>query len=94
MNFHPNKKLYAAQFRDMHTAVHHLAIYRESKDAKKCVSHIRRHETLPRGEFEQKSLVEIVDINFRTPPTQHKDQKLCIVNAKVKASGAQIPDAY
>lgn len=68
--------LYAAQYRDMHTAVHNLLIYHRRALARRAIRIMNQDETL---EFVPQ-YGDSAEINFRSPPTSFKGQRLTIVN--------------
>jgi hypothetical protein len=80
-------RLYGMQYRSMHTAVHHVAIFHDRQTARGMEQHVRKHEMLPTEPIE--GCVADIEINFRQPPAAYRDAELVIVNA-----GAVIPDVF
>jgi len=80
-------RLYGMQYRSMHTAVHHVAIFCDRKKARELERHLKNHEMFPAEPID--GCVADIEINFRRPPDEYRDSKLFILNA-----GAVIPDVY
>lgn len=79
---------YAAQYRDMHTGIHHLIICEKRKQVASILDVMKETETLEQV-FMFDSLDDI-EINFRNPPVKYKEENLSIVNE----SRHDVPDVY
>lgn len=81
--------LYAAQFRDMHTAIHNLVIYPVRSKARQALCVLHQEQTAEHvPPFEA-----LAEINFRSPPTTFKGQRLTIVNNDLGLPTG-VPDVY
>ena len=69
---------YAAQFRDMHTAVHNLAICKTRASACRILQHINAHESM--YGFDSGSPIDTIAIDFRNPPSKYNGENLKIIN--------------
>ena len=86
------KTLYAAQVRDMHTAVHNLIIFPERPAALKALKEVHQTQCWPQHAGPAR---DVAEINFRAPPTEFKGHRLCIVNGKYKTpQGVPDPDGH
>ena len=85
--------LYAVQVRDMHTAIHNLLIYQRRTVAVDTLGFILELERYPDAADGVTLPVEVVEIDFRKPPTEWKGEHLTIVNG-LYGSPAGVPDAY
>lgn len=81
--------LYAAQYRDMHTAIHNLLIYPKRSLARQAVCVMDQEQTMEHVPLCDDS----TEINFRHPPGTFKDQRLTIVNND-NGLPSGIPDVY
>lgn len=79
--------LYAVQYRDMHSAIHHLSIFTKKSEATRMLTFVTNTEQLPPGD-EQGDIGDI-EINFRNVPTTHDGQNLTVVNTQ-----PSVPDVY
>ena len=79
-------KLYAVQFRSMHTAIHSIAIFEDRTTAVWLLNVLNNDEEFPEIDLN----MELMEINFRNPPTEHDGYKLKYVNNCVNS----IPDVY
>ncbi len=83
--------LYAVQFRSMHTAIHNIAVFDVESLAKKLFDFVKETNEIPEDcFFDSTSFVDLYEIDFRNPPTHHKDCELSYVNNPTNT----IPDAY
>ena len=71
---------YAAQFRDMHTAGHSLAICKTRARACRVLQHLNAQESLRGLDFDIVSQIDTVEINFRNPPSKYNGENLTVVN--------------
>jgi len=84
---------YAVQYRNMHTAIHEVAIFSLEQQAIDMLEMIKRDEEFhPAFVIEDafSSYVDLIEINFRNPPHHYNDVKLQYVNDPVTS----IPDVY
>lgn len=79
--------LYAAQFRDMHTACHMLAVYKRRMAARDALG---RMEGRPWDCTHPDACLEVIKIDYRKPPTTYKGEPLKIVNT----TSSGVPDVY
>ena len=84
---------YAAQFRNMHTAIHSLAICKTRTGAGRILQHIKAQESLDGFDFDSVSQIDTIDINFRDPPTKYKGENLTIING-LHGTPPGVPDCY
>ena len=84
---------YAAQFRDMHTAGHILAVCKTRTGACHLLQHINAQESLDGFDFDSVSQIDTIDINFRNPPTKYKGENLTIING-FHGTPPGVPDCY
>lgn len=98
MNTIPNSvtRLYGAQYRDMHTAIHHVTVCSDRASAKRLVKHLDQHEAFPKSLSSDAedaafpcNVIADIEINFRRPPAEYRERKLVIVNADTV-----VPDVY
>lgn len=82
---------YAAQFRDMHTAIHNLLIYTDRVAAFTALGICRTTEGHPSAYGLPP--VDQIEINFRHPPTEHKGEPLEIVNS-TQGIACGVPDVW
>ena len=82
---------YAAQFRDMHTAIHNLAICKTRTGACHLLQHINAHESM--YGFDSVSQIDTVEINFRNPPGKYNGENLAIVNG-LHGTPPGVPDCH
>lgn len=71
---------YAAQFRDMHTAGHILAVCKTRAGACHLLQHINAQESLDGFDFDSVSQIDTIRINFSNPPTKYNGENLKIIN--------------
>lgn len=81
--------LYAAQYRDMHTAIHNLLIYPKRSQAKQAICVLNQEQTLEHAP----PCSDATEINFRSPPEQFKGERLTIVNNDIGLPTG-VPDVY
>ena len=84
---------YAAQFRDMHTAGHNLAICKTRAGACRLLQHVNAQESLSGFDFDSVSQIDTIEINFRTPPDKYKGENLAIVNG-LHGTLPGVPDCH
>ena len=84
---------YAAQFRDMHTAIHNLAICKTRAGACRLLQHINTQESLHGLGFDSVSQIDTIEINFRDPPTKYNGENLTIING-LYGTLPGVPDCY
>ena len=84
---------YAAQFRDMHTAGHNLAICKTRAGACRLLQHINAQESLSGFDFDSGSQIDIIAIDFRNPPTKYNGENLTIMNG-LHGTPPGVPDCY
>lgn len=80
--------IYAVQVRNMHSAIHHLVMFKTRKLARDAL--LIAHET---ELFPYAGAVSDIEINFRNPPAQFKGENLTIVNNDAGLPTG-IPDVY
>jgi hypothetical protein len=86
-------QFYAVQYRNMHTAIHEIAIFSLEQQAKDLLKAITRYEELhPVLSFEElySSFVDSFEIDFHEPPYEYGGVELLYVNDPVNT----IPDVY
>lgn len=81
---------YAAQVRDMHTAVHNLIIFPGRPAAVQALKEVHLTNSWPK---QAGPAQDVTLINFRDPPTEFKGHRLCIVNGKYRTPQG-VPDCY
>lgn len=81
--------LYAAQYRDMHTAIHNLLIYPKRSLARQAVCVMNQDQTLEYAP----ECSDSTEINFRSPPSTFKGERLTIVNND-NGLPTGVPDVY
>lgn len=79
--------LYAAQYRDMDSAKHHLSIHKTCRDAKRFIAHIYENETM--APLYMQSDIDI-EIDFRNVPSEYRGETLLLINLDLEP----IPDCY
>ena len=84
---------YAAQFRDMHTAGHILAVCKTRTGACHLLQHINAQESLVGFDFDSVSQIDTIRINFSNPPTKYKGENLTIING-FHGTPPGVPDCY
>lgn len=84
---HSRTRSYGMQNRSMHTASHHVFICRDRKIARGLERYSKKREMFPVEPID--ACVADIEIHFRHPPVEHRDNKLVIVN-----SGAVIPNVF
>ena len=84
---------YAAQFRDMRTAGHSLAICKTRTGACHLLQHINAQESLRGLDFDIVSQIDTIKINFRNPPSKYNGGNLTIVNG-LHGTPPGVPDCY
>ena len=84
---------YAAQFRDMHTAVHTLAICKTRKGACRILQHINAQESMHGLDFDSVSQIDTIKIDFRDPPTKYNGENLTLMNG-LHGTPPGVPDCY
>lgn len=84
---------YAAQFRDMHTAGHVLAVCKTRTGACRILQHINSHESLCGLDFDSVSQIDTIRINFSTPPNKYNGENLTVVNG-LHGTPPGVPDCY
>lgn len=84
---------YAAQFRDMHTATHNLAICKTRTGACRLLQHINTQESLHGLYFDNVSQIDTIKINFRDPPTKYNGENLTVING-LYGTPPGVPDCY
>ena len=84
---------YAAQFRDMHTATHQLAICKTRARACRVLRHLNSQESLRGLDFDIISQIDTIEINFRNPPNKYNGENLAIVNG-LHGTPPGVPDCY
>ena len=84
---------YAAQFRDVHTAGHILAVCKTRTGAYSLLQHVNAHESLYGFDFDSVSQIDTIEINFRNPPTKYKGENLTVVNG-LHGTPPGVPDCY
>ena len=84
---------YAAQFRDMHTAGHNLAICKTRTRACRILQHINAQESLDGFDFDSVSQIDTIAIDFRNPPDKYNGENLTIVNG-LHGTPPGVPDCY
>ena len=84
---------YAAQFRDMHTAIHNLAICKTRAGACRLLQHINAQESLYGFDFDSVSQIDTIAIDFRHPPTEYNGENLTIING-LPGTPPGVPDCY
>ena len=84
---------YAAQFRDMHTAIHSLAICKTRAGACKILQHINAQESMYGFDFDSVSQIDTIRINFRDPPSKYNGENLAIVNG-LHGTPPGVPDCH
>lgn len=84
---------YAAQFRDMHTAGHNLAICKTRTGARHLLQHINAQESLYGFDFDSVSQIDTIEINFRNPPDKYNGENLTIING-LHGTPPGVPDCY
>lgn len=81
---------YAVQYRNMHDALHYLAICNNITVANDLFDLIESEETEAIQDYMIIQHIEIVAINWRNPPRKHNDESLKIINQ----TPLNIPDIY
>ena len=84
---------YAAQFRDMHTAIHNLAICKTRAGACRLLQHINSQESLYGLDFDSVSQIDTIEIDFKNPPTKYNGENLTIING-LHGTPPGVPDCY
>ena len=84
---------YAAQFRDMHTAGHILAVCKTRTEAYHLLQHINAQESLCGLDFDSISQIDTVEIDFRNPPSKYNGENLTIVNG-LHGTPPGVPNCY
>ena len=84
---------YAAQFRDMHTASHNLAICKTRTGACRILQHINAQESMYGFDFDSVLQIDTIEINFRNPPTKYNGENLAIVNG-LHGTPPGVPDCH
>lgn len=84
--------LYGVQYRDMHTAIHNVIVMRNRVEANKVLRAIHRDEVLP-GSLLSGMYEDIVEIDYRHPPSEYGGERLRIVNNDTGLPTG-VPDCY
>ena len=84
---------YAAQFRDMHTAGHNLAICKTRTGACHLLQHINTQESLHGLDFDSVSQIDTIKINFMDPPIKYNGENLTVING-LHGTPPGVPDCY
>ena len=84
---------YAAQFRDMHTAGHKMAICKTRTGACRLLQHINAQESLSGFDFDSVLQIDTIRIHFSNPPTKYNGENLAIVNG-LHGTPPGVPDCY
>ena len=84
---------YAAQFRDMHTAGHILAVCKTRTGACRILQHIISHESLYGFDFDSASQIDTIKIDFRNPPNKYNCENLTIING-LHGTPPGVPNCY
>lgn len=82
---------YAAQFRDMHDAVHRLIVCNTRRQACDVLDAIRATET--REALRDLPHLQEISINFRHVPDRYHEERLTVVNG-MYGQPTGIPDSY
>lgn len=80
--------LFAVQYRDMHTAVHNLAIFLRKAEAQDLLEYLQGTESWPPDQPD--GLHANIEINYRNPPTEYKGTSIEIINPERNNQ----PDVY
>lgn len=81
--------IYAAQVRDMHTAIHNLLLYDRKPAAVGALREAHKTEAWPQRHI----AVNQIEINFRHPPSHHNGRPVRIVNGHFSTPKG-VPDCY
>jgi hypothetical protein len=68
-------KLYAMQYRSMHTAIHNIVIFSAEKTAKELFDYVQSTLNMPEvfEEFDNpKNFINHFEIDYRNPPTRYE----------------------
>ncbi|MFK4136793.1 hypothetical protein ACI2KR_31685 [Pseudomonas luteola] len=89
--FQQAQQVFGVQFRDMHTAIHNVAIFESREDAKAVFGVVAEGEL---GIGDACDVIgctakNVIEINFRNPINEYRGHPLQIVNPE-----KQIPDLY
>lgn len=76
-DFDDPNAVFAVQYRDMHTAIHHLYVCEDRDTAEMLYDHLKAGGG---GIYEDDDVLEDLEINFRSPPEDYKYRPIIVVN--------------